>query len=37
MNEKTKDASAEKKQDWEKPVLEEVTERVMAQPYIRFT
>jgi len=22
---------------WEKPVLEEVSERVMAQPYIRFT
>jgi hypothetical protein len=22
---------------WETPVLEEVTERVMAQPYIRFT
>lgn len=28
---------SDKKVEWEKPVLEEVTERVMAQPYIRFT
>jgi hypothetical protein len=35
-----KDASepkAERKLEWESPVMEEVTERVMAQPYIRFT
>ena len=25
------------KQAWEKPTLEEVSQRVMAQPYIRFT
>jgi hypothetical protein len=25
------------KLDWETPCLEEVSERVMAQPYIRFT
>lgn len=23
--------------DWEKPTLEDVSEQVMAQPYIRFT
>lgn len=27
----------EKKRKWEKPVLEDVSGRVMAQPYIRFT
>ncbi|MBI2091588.1 MAG: hypothetical protein HYT75_01145 [Deltaproteobacteria bacterium] len=26
-----------KKQKWEKPSLENVSTRVMAQPYIRFT
>lgn len=26
-----------KEQKWEKPVLEDVSGRVMAQPYIRFT
>ena len=25
------------KQQWEKPKLEDVSEQVMAQPYIRFT
>lgn len=25
------------KSDWETPVLEDVSEQVMAQPYIRFT
>jgi hypothetical protein len=25
------------KQKWEKPKLEDVSEQVMAQPYIRFT
>ncbi|MFA6316892.1 MAG: hypothetical protein WC943_05685 [Elusimicrobiota bacterium] len=28
---------ADKKPVWQTPSLEEVTERVMAQPYIRFT
>lgn len=27
----------EKNRKWEKPVLEDVSGRVMAQPYIRFT
>ena len=31
------DAKAEPKLAWETPSLEEVSERVMAQPYIRFT
>ena len=36
------EAAAEKvnpgeKPAWEKPVLEDVSEQVMAQPYIRFT
>ena len=31
------DDKNEGKQDWQTPVIEEVTERVMAQPYIRFT
>jgi len=31
------DAKAEPKLAWETPCLEEVSERVMAQPYIRFT
>ena len=30
-------AKAEAKLVWETPLLEEVSERVMAQPYIRFT
>lgn len=37
---KTQETTKEKsKKDrvWEKPVLEDVSERVMAQPYIRFT
>lgn len=25
------------KPEWETPVIDEVTDRVMAQPYIRFT
>ena len=25
------------KQKWEKPTLEDVSEKIMAQPYIRFT
>jgi hypothetical protein len=31
------DAKAKDKQAWEAPCFEEVSERVMAQPYIRFT
>ncbi len=30
-------ADATRKQAWETPKLEEVSEQVMAQPYIRFT
>ena len=26
-----------KRQDWETPKMEDVSEQVMAQPYIRFT
>lgn len=26
-----------KKDNWEKPTLEDVSEKIMAQPYIRFT
>jgi hypothetical protein len=39
MNDQTrvKDAKSEPKQAWEAPCMEEVSERVMAQPYIRFT
>lgn len=39
MNEQKTGANvaAEEKLEWEKPVMEEVSERVMAQPYIRFT
>ena len=38
MNEqKTTNAAVEQKPLWEKPCLEEVSQRVMAQPYIRFT
>jgi len=31
------DVKAEAKLAWETPSIEEVTDRVMAQPYIRFT
>lgn len=31
------DAKTEPKIAWETPLIEEVSERVMAQPYIRFT
>ena len=33
----TESAAKEPKLVWEKPSIEEVSERVMAQPYIRFT
>lgn len=36
MDNKTASNVAEKPV-WEKPCLEEVSQRVMAQPYIRFT
>ena len=32
-----KTANATAKPVWEKPSMEEVSQRVMAQPYIRFT
>ena len=38
MNEhKTGTETAAGKPAWEKPCMEEVSQRVMAQPYIRFT
>ncbi len=30
-------AKPREKRDWETPTLEDVSEQVMAQPYIRFT
>jgi hypothetical protein len=32
-----KEAQAKAKLDWETPRMEDVSEQVMAQPYIRFT
>jgi hypothetical protein len=32
-----KDAPNDDKKEWKKPTLEDVSGRVMAQPYIRFT
>jgi len=37
MDNKTASNASAEKQTWEKPCLEEVSQRVMAQPYIRFT
>ena len=37
MKENTANVAVGTKPVWEKPLLEEVSERVMAQPYIRFT
>jgi hypothetical protein len=34
---KTHDVKPIEKLDWETPKLEDVSEQVMAQPYIRFT
>lgn len=34
---KTKNRTGGRKPAWETPSMEEVSERVMAQPYIRFT
>ena len=33
----TRTSSTERKPVWETPKLEDVSEQVMAQPYIRFT
>ncbi len=30
-------ACERKEKEWKKPVLEDVSDKVMAQPYIRFT
>ncbi len=37
MNETKSQNVAVPKPVWEKPSMEEVSQRVMAQPYIRFT
>ena len=37
MNEQKMANATVEKLVWEKPSLEEVSQRVMAQPYIRFT
>lgn len=34
---KADDGKSREKRDWETPKLEDVSEQVMAQPYIRFT
>ena len=34
---KAEKAKPREKRDWEAPTLEDVSEQVMAQPYIRFT
>ena len=34
---RTEKVDAAKKLDWETPKMEDVSEQVMAQPYIRFT
>lgn len=34
---KAEEAAPVDKRDWETPKLEDVSEQVMAQPYIRFT
>ncbi|MDP2938723.1 MAG: hypothetical protein Q8O13_01380 [Candidatus Omnitrophota bacterium] len=33
----TNKAKKNKSKKWEKPTLEDVSEKIMAQPYIRFT
>lgn len=35
--EEKKASKATQKKEWKKPTLEDVSGRVMAQPYIRFT
>ena len=34
---KAEKVKPQEKRDWETPTLEDVSEQVMAQPYIRFT
>ncbi|MCM8798261.1 MAG: hypothetical protein NC821_02185 [Candidatus Omnitrophica bacterium] len=34
---KNKQKNNQRRQKWEKPNLEDVSEKIMAQPYIRFT
>lgn len=34
---KTEKVKSQEKRDWETPTMEDVSEQVMAQPYIRFT
>ena len=34
---KAEKAKPQEKRDWETPTMEDVSEQVMAQPYIRFT
>lgn len=34
---KAEETEPREKRDWETPKLEDVSEQVMAQPYIRFT
>ena len=34
---KAEETTPREKRDWETPKLEDVSEQVMAQPYIRFT
>ncbi len=34
---KADETKPREKRDWETPVMEDVSEQVMAQPYIRFT
>jgi hypothetical protein len=36
-SEATETAAADRKPGWETPHMEDVSEQVMAQPYIRFT
>lgn len=35
--EKRSQNKKEEKKDWQKPTLEDVSGKIMAQPYIRFT
>lgn len=37
LNETRQKAKKDKGREWKKPTLEDVSGRVMAQPYIRFT
>ncbi|MFQ5681083.1 MAG: hypothetical protein ACE5GG_03415 [Candidatus Omnitrophota bacterium] len=38
MREETKEGGIKReKKQWQKPTLEDVSQKIMAQPYIRFT